>query len=73
MLLDYFDVSFDYLLARTNNKQGVIVQANVDGHNLKYEYDKSKKAEGLSEEEQKKVAELAKELYELMRQQKEEK
>lgn len=37
-LANYFDVSLDYLLGRTNNKNGKIYEDTVDGKHVKVEY-----------------------------------
>lgn len=67
---DYFNVTTDFILGRTENEHGIVVETKVDGHDLEYHYDSTKNPQGSSPEEQKRVAELAKELYELLQKQK---
>lgn len=48
---DYFDCSTDYLLGRTNNREGLIVKDKVDNDEIAIEVDKNVFPDGLTHEE----------------------
>jgi transcriptional regulator with XRE-family HTH domain len=60
-IADYFKVSLDYLLGRTDNKNGLIVNDNIDGSDIQIEVDNEIYPEGLTHEE---VLEVLKKLKE---------
>lgn len=40
-IADYFNVSVDYLLGRTDFPRGIISQADIDGHHYEFELESS--------------------------------
>lgn len=40
-LADYFNCSADYLLGRTDNREGIIIKEVIQGHDIEVEVDKS--------------------------------
>ena len=60
-IADYFDVSLDYLLCRTDNKEVIIVSDTVDGKNVEFGVDKAYYPDGLTHEQ---VVEILRKLKE---------
>lgn len=58
-IADFYNVTVDYLLGRADHKEGAIACGNVDGHNVKVEYDANKYLEGFTPEELERVYRLA--------------
>ena len=50
-IADYLQCSTDYLLGRTDNRMGIIVQDNVDDNDIKIEIDKNIYPDGLTHEQ----------------------
>ncbi|ENK0839260.1 helix-turn-helix transcriptional regulator [Clostridium botulinum] len=50
-LADFFNCSVDYILGRSENRNGVISKANIDGNNYEFELDKSIFPNGISREQ----------------------
>ena len=50
-IADYLQCSTDYLLGRTDNRMGIIVQENVGDNDIKIEIDKSIYPDGLTHEQ----------------------
>ncbi|MCB2300234.1 helix-turn-helix domain-containing protein [Clostridium tagluense] len=50
-IADYLQCSTDYLLGRTDNRLGILVQDNVDNNDIKIEIDKSIYPDGLTHEQ----------------------
>ncbi|WP_125154312.1 helix-turn-helix domain-containing protein [Clostridium rectalis] len=50
-LADYFNVSTDYLLCRTDHPQGMIQNTTIDGNNIELELDRTIFPNGLTYEE----------------------
>lgn len=50
-IADYFDVSLDYLLGRTDYPKSKIFEGNVEGHNVRIDYDEDKYPDGLTYEQ----------------------
>lgn len=47
-LADYFDVTLDYLLGRTDDKDTIVVKNNVDGHDIEIGVDRKDYPNGLT-------------------------
>ncbi|MCM8710492.1 helix-turn-helix domain-containing protein [Clostridium sp. SYSU_GA19001] len=50
-IADYFNVSLDYLLCRTDNPKGILVNDNIDGNEIQIEVNKEVYPDGLTHEE----------------------
>lgn len=54
-IVDYFDVSLDYLMGRTDDMKGKVVETVIQGHQMKLTFDKDvykeKYSNGLSAED----------------------
>ncbi len=50
-IADYFNVSVDYLLGRTDYQRGIISQADIDGHHYEFELDKNIFPNGITREQ----------------------
>jgi transcriptional regulator with XRE-family HTH domain len=50
-LADYFNVSIDYLLCRTDNKNVIIVTDNIDNNKIELEVDRTIYPNGLTHDE----------------------
>nr|WP_242844893.1 helix-turn-helix transcriptional regulator [Clostridium botulinum] len=50
-IADYFNVSVDYLLGRTDYQRGIISQADIDGHHYEFELDKKIFPNGITREQ----------------------
>lgn len=59
-IADYFNCSVDYLLGRTDNREGIIVKEVIHGHTVEVEVDKNIYPNGVSKEEIMKALELVK-------------
>lgn len=60
-LATFFDVSVDYLLGRTENRESIISEADIDGNHYEFELDKSVFPNGITREQ---MIEYIKELEE---------
>lgn len=56
-IANFFDVSTDYLLGRTENKQGLIVKDKVENDDIELEVDKNMYPDGLTHDEVIKILE----------------
>ena len=59
-LADYFNCSADYLLGRTDNREGIIIKEVIQGHDIEVEVDKSVYPNGVSKEDIMKALDLIK-------------
>ncbi|ACA57239.1 helix-turn-helix transcriptional regulator [Clostridium botulinum] len=50
-LADFFNCSVDYILGRSENRNGIISKANIDGSNYEFELDKSIFPNGITREQ----------------------
>lgn len=50
-LADFFDVSLDYLLGRTDHPNATVHKTEVDGHDVEIGYDKEVYPDGLTHEQ----------------------
>lgn len=50
-IADFFECSVDYLLGRTNNPEGIISEADINGHHYEFELDRKIFPNGLTYEE----------------------
>ncbi|AJD29899.1 helix-turn-helix transcriptional regulator [Clostridium sporogenes] len=50
-IADYFNTSLDYLLGRTENIEGIIQEADIDGHHYEFELDKKIFPNGITREQ----------------------
>ncbi|KEI97480.1 DNA-binding protein [Clostridium botulinum A2B7 92] len=50
-LADFFNCSVDYILGRSENRNGIISTANIDGSNYEFELDKSIFPNGITREQ----------------------
>ncbi|MDI6918858.1 helix-turn-helix transcriptional regulator [Clostridium botulinum] len=50
-LADFFNCSVDYILGRSENRNGIISEANIDGNNYEFELDKNIFPNGITREQ----------------------
>ncbi|HDK7168230.1 helix-turn-helix transcriptional regulator [Clostridium botulinum] len=50
-LADFFNCSVDYILGRSENRNGIISKANIDGSNYEFELDKNIFPNGITREQ----------------------
>ncbi len=50
-IADFFNCSVDYLLGRTDNRQGIISNADIEGHHYEFELDRAIFPNGLTYDE----------------------
>ncbi|EPY2304998.1 helix-turn-helix domain-containing protein [Clostridium sporogenes] len=50
-LADFFNCSVDYILGRSENRNGIISKANIDGNNYEFELDKNIFPNGITREQ----------------------
>ncbi|CBZ04919.1 XRE family transcriptional regulator [Clostridium botulinum] len=50
-LADFFNCSVDYILGRSENRNGIISKGNIDGSNYEFELDKSIFPNGITREQ----------------------
>ncbi|APC85309.1 helix-turn-helix transcriptional regulator [Clostridium botulinum] len=50
-LADFFNCSVDYILGRSENRNGIISKANIDGSNYEFELDKTIFPNGITREQ----------------------
>ena len=50
-LADFFNCSVDYILGRSENRNGIISKANINGNNYEFELDKSIFPNGITREQ----------------------
>ena len=67
-LADYFNVTTDYLLCRTANRQSFILhETTIDGMNIELHQTKDIDANEISEREKQELAEMAKKIYDALK------